>query len=204
MHERGSVVCESEGGGASMFEEHGVGGSPASLRTVVVVPTAELVGPKRLAPALAADHPVSVGAELERGGAGGEEVFAAADDGAEAGAAVGGDGEGEVEAVDEADAVGGEGGAGAVADGELGEGGGWGAAGAGALEATGAVAGGAGEVVGGAGGEQWVRAHMRPDQWAVGAAKERWVSGGGRTRRTPGRGARRWAGCRARRCRGSC
>ncbi|CAN6559618.1 unnamed protein product [Malus baccata var. baccata] len=74
------------------------------------------------------------------------QVGLATDDGADAVALVGSDGEGDVEAVDEADAVGEEVGGAAVVEADLGKGGGGGAAGSVALEAAAAVSGEAGEV----------------------------------------------------------
>lgn len=150
VHERRRVMGEGEGGGTRVLEEGGVNRALARVSAVEVVPTAQLVRVEGLAPALAR-HDGAVGggdAVLEHGRTRGEEVGAAAHDGAHASALVRSHRHGDVEAVHEAHAVGGEV-AVAVVDLQLGQGGGGGAAGAVALEAAAAVARGAGE--GGAG-----------------------------------------------------
>lgn len=146
--EGGAVVRVGGGGGARVLEEVGVGGGLTREGAVEVVPAAELVGAEGLAAALTGHHVARRRPLLQSRGAGGDEVGLAADDWADAIALVGGDGEGDVEAVDEADEVGGAVVV-VVVEAELDEGGGGGAAEAFALEAAGAVAGGAGEVAAG-------------------------------------------------------
>ncbi|KAK1264516.1 hypothetical protein QJS04_geneDACA011233 [Acorus gramineus] len=137
--------------GARVFEIVRVRRRPTRAGAVVLVPAAQLVRPERLAPALTPhDVPSTRGAHLKRSRARREQVRAAAHDGADPVPLVRGDCQGDVEAVDEADAVGGVVGAGVV-EVELRESGGGGAAEAGALEAAAAVAGEAGEAVVGVG-----------------------------------------------------
>ncbi|KAI3429095.1 uncharacterized protein J3R85_008741 [Psidium guajava] len=146
VHQRRAVVRERERGGAGALEELRVARRPARVFAVVVVPAAQLVGPERLAPALARHH----GAvprrrpHLQLRRARRQQVGPAAHDGAHALPLVRRHRHGDVEAVHEADAVGGEVGV-ALVEAELGEGGWSGAAEAPALEAAAAVAGGAGE-----------------------------------------------------------
>lgn len=127
--ERGAVVSVGGRGRARVLEEIGVGGGLASVGAVEVAPAAELVRPERLATALARHHVPGGAALLQRRGAGGDEIGAAADHRADAFPLVWGDGQGDVEAVNEADeiralvVV-------AVVEVELGEGGGAGSTGA--------------------------------------------------------------------------
>lgn len=150
VHERGGVMSKSERGRVRMLEEGGVDRPLARARVVEVVPTAELVRVKSLAPTLASNngsmnrrHTV-----LQHVWTRGKKIVAATHDRAHAFPLVRGHSHGDVKTVNEADAVGGVVVA-AVVDLELGEGGGCGAPGAVALEAAAAVAAGAGE--GGAG-----------------------------------------------------
>lgn len=153
VRQRRAIVPVRHRRRARLLEELRISRRPARLRTVVLVPAAQLVGPERLAPALAPHHgPVSRGRpQLQRLGTRGEQVRPAPHDGAVALPLVGRNGHGDVEPVNQADRVGGLVLL-AVVEAELGEGGGGGAAGPGALEAAAAVAGGAGEVAGGGGG----------------------------------------------------
>lgn len=153
VRQRRAIVPVRHRRRASLLEELRISRRPARLRTVVLVPTTQLVGPERLAPALAPHHgPVSRGRpQLQRRRTRGEQVRPAPHDGAVALPLVGRNGHGDVEPVNQADCVGGLVLV-AVVEAELGEGGGCGAAGPGALEAAAAVAGGAGEVAGGGSG----------------------------------------------------
>lgn len=147
MHERGAVVCVSEGGGTRVLEKLGETRRPTRMWTVVVVPATQLVGTVRLAPALAPDHrPVTRRRpQLQLGGACGEQIRAAAHDGTDAFAFVWGHRQRDVEPVDEGHSVGGEV-LGAVVEAELGQRGGRRSAEAVAFEAVAAVACGAVEV----------------------------------------------------------
>jgi len=150
VHERGVVVRVGERVGARVLEEGGVHGLTARVGAVVVVPAAELVGVKSLAPALARHDGSMHGGDtvLQNRGTRGKQVGAATDHWAHAFALVRGYGHGDVKAVHEAHAVGNVV-AVAVVGFHLRQGGGSGATGAVALETAAAVAAGAGE--GGAG-----------------------------------------------------
>ncbi|CAH9109133.1 unnamed protein product [Cuscuta epithymum] len=95
---------------ASLLEELRVARRPARLRAVEMVPAAELVRLERFAPTLAGHHrPVTaLGPEVKLRRARLDEIRPAADHRTVAFPFVGGDRQGEVEAVDEADRVGGE------------------------------------------------------------------------------------------------
>jgi len=150
VHERGVVVRVGERVGARVLEEGGVHGLAARVGAVEVVPTAELVGVKSLAPALARhDGSVNGGdTVLQHGGTRGQQLGAATNHRAHAFALVRGHGHGDVKTVHEAHAVG-DVVAVAVVGLHLRQGGGGGATSTVALETAAAVSAGAGK--GGAG-----------------------------------------------------
>jgi hypothetical protein len=110
VHKSWAIMGIRKRGRARMLEELREARSPTRLRTVVVVPTAQLVRTERLAPTLARhDRPVTGRRpDLQPVGTRGEQVGATANNGAVALALVRGHSHGHVKAIDKADTVGGE------------------------------------------------------------------------------------------------
>lgn len=148
VDERRAIMRISESSGASMLEKLRVVGSPASLRTVIVVPATDLIRTESFASTLASHHRTVNWRppELQPLRTRGEEISSATDDRADPLPLVRRYRHRHVEPVDEADAVGSEVLV-AVVECDLGQRRRSLPAGAVAFDSAAAVAGGAGEVV---------------------------------------------------------
>lgn len=104
VHEGRAVVRVRKRSRTRVLEELREARRPTRLGAIVLVPTTQLVGPKRLTRALTRDHP-RVRPHLQLAGTRGEQVGFAAHDGADAFALVRSHRHGDVKPVDEADAV---------------------------------------------------------------------------------------------------